>query len=177
MSLEECTLNWAWSLFCFFPVHIECQSVSLVGTIGNDTSFFYEKFPTPPSRLATFEYSVLMPKENNNDYVNLCLYTTEHHVNIEKKCSAKDFGQVKYDKMHEEFSKRRNVCHWRRNELFCHRIRHLQDYESRYFAFSLGFYCKDKPVKSLKGFTFNVTIFSRTNKTSCSDILFRHTWS
>ena len=155
-------------IFCFcFRRDIDCYLHSVVGTIADDTSFFYEKFQTPPSRLATFEYSVLIPLENNDDYVNFYLYTSEHHVNLEKECSVKDFGQVKNDKLHQEFS-RRKACYQRGNQLFCHRVRHIQDYIPRHFAFSLGFYCEDRLVKSLKGFTFNVTIFSQTNETTCS---------
>ena len=46
--------------------------------------------------------------------------------------------------------------------------RPVQDYIPRHFAFSFGFYCKDRSRKSLKGLKYNIIIYSQSNATTCS---------
>ena len=162
------SLKLIFCLYCF-PGIIDCQSVSVFGTITDDTFFYYKKIPASPSKSATFESSVLFRAPNNADYVNLFFYTTDKHVNIDKKCSVKNYGQVKYDDIHIEFSfNRRLACHRKGDQLECHSFRRIQDFIPRNFAFSFGFYCKEKSNKSLKGLSYNITINFQTNDTSCS---------
>ena len=67
-----------------------------------------------------------------------------------------------------KLNSRRGGCSRKENEMFCHSSVPIQDYMPRHYAFSFGFYCTDKTRKSLKGLTYNVTIHSQTNETTCS---------
>ena len=156
-------------LISFFYCFRACQSVSVFGTITNGTSFYYKKIPAPPSKLVTLESSASFQVQNDEDYVNLFFYTTDNHINIEEKCSVKNYGQVKHDDLHLELSvNRRYACHRKKDQLECRIIRRIQDFIPRNFAFSLGFYCNEKSSKSLKGLSYNITVYSQTNETTCS---------
>ena len=144
----------------------DCLANLYSGTITKDTHFFYWKFQTYPSRSASFHYEVSFPVQT--EYVNLFFYTTKDHVNIDKNCSVRDYAQVKYNSMHQEFHRYHKACPDSRNKVICKQSRPIQDYKPRHFAFSFGFYCKDKSSKSLKGLTYNVRIYDQTNETTCS---------
>ena len=106
------------------------------------------------------EYRISFPIQNDGNYVNIYFYTTDDHVNKHEQCSLKTFGQVKNDKMHNELNNRWDCCSRSANEMFCHCSLPIQDYIPRHLAFPFGFYCEDKTTKSLKGLTYNVTVYS-----------------
>ena len=143
-----------------------CDSLSINGTITYDTHFFYRKFPTPPSKLASFEYTVTFPFQLK--YVNLFFYTTKIHVNIEEQCSVRSYDQVMHNSSHQEFRTSHKACPDSYSKVHCKQSRSIQDYIPRHFAFSFGFYCQDKSKKSLKGLKYNVIIYSQSNTTTCS---------
>ena len=145
-----------------------CDSLSINGTITYDTHFFYRKFQTPPSKLASFEYIVTFPFQMK--YVNLFFYTTENHVNIKEQCSVRTYDQVMYKSMHQEFRTSHKACPDSKFNVHCKQSRSIQDYKPRHFAFSFGFYCQDKSRKSLKGLKYNVIIYSQSNTTTCSNM-------
>ena len=143
-----------------------CDSLSINGTITYDTHFFYRKFPTPPSKLASFEYTVTFPFQMK--YVNLFFYSTKTHVNINEQCSVRTYDQVMYKSMHQEFRTNHRACPDSYSNVHCKQSRSIQDYKPRHFAFSFGFYCQDKSRKSLRGLQYNVIIYSQSNTTTCS---------
>ena len=156
-------------LVFIFSYTMTSDCLSLSGTITTDRSFYYEKFQTPPSKFATFEYRISFPLMNDDDYVNLFFYTTENHINIDHNCSVRTYAQVKYDHLHNEFKDHvHKACYRNGNILRCSQSRSIQDYKPRHFAFSFGFYCEHKLSKSLKGLWYNVSVYSQTNETICS---------
>ena len=52
----------------------------------------------------------------------------------------------------------------------CHGKKTIQDYIPRTFAISFGFFCGRAEEKSLKGLTYNISIYDQTNETKCTPI-------
>ena len=46
----------------------------------------------------------------------------------------------------------------------------IQDYKPRYYGFSFGYYCGNLVRPSLRGLSFNFSIFAQSNKTTCKRI-------
>ena len=81
-------------------------TLTVNGEIKDDRPFYYETFDTPPSKSAPLEYTFTFP----GDYVHLHFYTAQDHINIKKKCSFLDYGQVLNYNMHKEFDLESNAC-------------------------------------------------------------------
>ena len=142
-------------------------SVLVSGTIEDNKSFYYQELPTQPSTLATISYSITYPLANS-DYVDFQLYTTSSHVNIDRKCTVRNYGQIYNIKMYHDSRATWNSCRQFGGSVHCERRVTIQDYIPRKFGFSLGFSCKDVTTKSLKGTSFAVDVFSQRNETTCS---------
>ena len=154
-------------LILLFSTWWECvHSILLNGPIVNDISFFHSKLSIQASKSATIEFWITLPK--NFEYVNLYIYTTENHINVDKKCSYLSHGQVANDDLHQELSSERNSCQPGNEGLMCHKKLEIQDYISRDYSFSLEFYCKDRLRKSLKGLQYKIRMYAESNETSCT---------
>ena len=141
-------------------------SVTVTGKITEDRSFYYRKFPAPPSKSAKIEYINTF----SNDYVDLHMYTTEDHINIEKKSSFVDYGQLRNSFMNKQLSQGFTGCRPVNNQTKCGWDDRYQDYIPRNFGFSFGFKCQDVPTKSLRGLSYSLTINYRPNDTKCEPI-------
>ena len=133
-------------------------SVSISGTIEDDISFYYEELSAQPSTLATIAYSIWPGP--GSDHVDVQLYTTSNHVNIQIKCTFRPYSQVYNIGMLEHFQKK--DCNGSNG---CSKVRMIQDYIPRIFSFSLGNGCHRQ--KSLKGTKYKVDVIPQTNETSC----------
>ena len=149
-----------------------CENITVLGTIKQDTSFYYRKLSTYPSRLATVEYSIFYQETFTP---NFDIYTTENHKNIEKKCSSVNYGQVANEDLHWRMrlgTYRFSHCENFKNDSKLRKCRgsaSIQDFIPRNFGFSFGFYC-GHAKSSLKGLKFNISIYDQTNKTKCYPI-------
>ena len=89
--------------------NIATDSATLSDVVTTDTSFYYRRFETFPSKLATLEYSVMfnMTKINRHCDADGCnvtsvldIYTTEYDKNLQTNCSKDGFGQLRNENLH-----------------------------------------------------------------------------
>ena len=144
-------------------------SVSVMGKIDNNTSFYYHELSAYPSVLATIHYRITYPLANS-DYVDFQLYTTSSHVNIGKRCTVRNYAQIYNIYMYDDLRIITNWCKIFGKILECKKTVRIQDYIPRKFGFSLGFSCKDATTKSLNGTTFELDVLFQKNETSCSSV-------
>ena len=162
MMYQYETLRW----ILFWTFYQRMHSLSVSGTIENETAFFYRKIPTEsPSSSATIDYAVTFPR--NLKYVNLGVYTTEDHINLQNRCTCHMYEQLGNKKMQTELDFLRNSCILSHDKLSCNSRIIVWDYRPRKFGFSLGFYCEDT-WKSLKGLTYNITVTTQTIQPTCT---------
>ena len=104
------------------------------------------------------------------------IYTTENHSSINKQCVTVYYGQLRNENMHTPIRPGRyrfTECTSYQNgpKLRCHGKSPIQDYKPRFYGFSFGFNCgRYQRTESLKGLSFNVSIYDETNETTCIQI-------
>ena len=163
---------------CYFWLVIIVQSklaystaTSISGEVLEDVTFIYNTFPGPPSRKVTIEYSVSFYFSRHVDYFILGIYTTPDHVNIQKNCTNRFYGQVRNTAMHQYFGYEHNYCDPGENSTHhCTGNITVQDFIPRNFSFSFGFACYDikyPTALSLKGLVFNITIYRLADSVTC----------
>ena len=157
---------------------IAASSLTFSGIFTKDTPFYYRRFPTFPSKLATLEYSVTFKLTNDHQYCKGCtvildIYTTEDDKNFQKHCSEEDFGQLRNENLRvplrpSQTSHRFTFCKldvMDSDMLHCTGWISIQDYTPRRYGFSLGYVCDVSGKPSLIGLRYNFTITQQSNKT------------
>ena len=153
-------------LIFFWTFYQHILSLSVSGRIENETTFFYRKIPTDsPTSSATIDYAVTFLI--SVEYVNLGVYTTNDHINLQKRCTYHMYEQLGNKKMQTELDYHSNSCNISRDKLSCQSRIMVWDYRPRKFAFSFGFYCEDT-WKSLRGLTYNITVTTETIHPTCT---------
>ena len=83
-----------------------CTRVTISGVVTTDTSFYYRRFQTFPSKLATLDYSVTFnltrikhQRDAKGCNVILDIYTTEYDKNLNTNCSKDGFGQLRNENL------------------------------------------------------------------------------
>ena len=146
---------------------------SITDAIVEDVSFYYRKLSEYPSLLATIEYSIIY--KSSDPCVKLEIYTEENHTNIKNQCSTVDYGQLRNENFHtmlrpERYRFTRCKKYQNGTQIKCHGKTYIQDFIPRYYSFSFGFYCFEVKSTSLKGLSYNISIYEETNETSCIEI-------
>ena len=161
------SLGWIILYLFFVTTRVNCQSVSLIGSVSMETTFYYEEFPTSSSRLAVLDYWLSFPVQTEEDYFNVFLHTTQNHPNLDNRCSVRAFGQVRNVDLHVTCDSDYRACSRIGSKLICNSSITVQDYKPRHFGVSFGFFCHDLSRKSLKGLKYNVTLHSQSNTSTC----------
>ena len=151
-------MQWKWA-------HSIPTSIS--GEISEDLKFIHKTFPGPAAKRATIEYNVRFYYHAWRNYLILGIYTTQDHVNIEKNCTYRSYGQLRNRAMHRTFGP--TYCQPGENSTrHCAGNITVQDFIRRNFSISFGFRCRDvKPTTSLKGLIFNITIYPQREGVTC----------
>ena len=151
-----------------------CQPVSLSGVVSDDVTFIHQTFPVPPSTRAIIEVDLHYQRDVERSYPILGIYTTEDHINIDKKCTETQYGQVWNRDLHPGLTVNRNdsnplICEAdSSNRIYCTGKIIVLDFIPRYFAFSFGHFCSFN--NSLEGLAYNMSIFGQTNETACFEL-------
>ena len=156
--------------------------VTISDTITIDTSFYYRRFETFPSKLATLDYSVTFnltrikhQRDTKGCNVILDIYTTEYDKNLNTNCSNDGFGQLRNENLwtplylrHRPY--RFTTCKPDEKDsdmLHCQGQTTIQDYVPRKYGFSFGYECSFTAKPSLIGLSYNFTISGQANSTQC----------
>ena len=162
--------------------NIVANSLTISDVITEDTSFYYRRFQTFPSQLATLEYSVMfnITRINHQCGIASCtvildIYTTEHDKNFFMNCSLDPFGQLRNENLrtplylrHQPY--RFTICKLDELDpdvLHCEGKTSIQDYKPRHYGFSFSYKCSASVKPSLVGLWYNFTISAQSNKTQC----------
>ena len=126
--------------------------------VTTDTSFYYRRFETFPSKLATVEYSVMFNMtringdcERDRCKVILDIYTTEYDKNLKTNCSNDVFGQLRNENLRTPLRPRYQPYRFTTCQLHdvdsdilhCEGRTAIQDYIPRKYGFSFGYECDD----------------------------------
>ena len=143
-------------------VYIECHSLS--GVVAEDVEFYFGKLSEFPSTVATIKYSVNFTATPTSAIMNI--YTEKGNTNQQKRCVQLYHGQFFNEKLFVVLTQKRSTtCRDNQGVARCKGTIRIQDYIPRNYFISFGYSCS--AVKSLKGLTYNVTIYQR-NETKCS---------
>ena len=95
------------------------------------------------------------------------IYTRQNHVNIHRKCTEIQYGQLANKHLHVTYDRARQICASFRWWYQCRDTITVQDFMSSIFSFSFGYECNSiKPRKeysSLKGLVYNFNITWQTS--------------
>ena len=91
--------------FCILLLQLLQLSVSecthMSGRIMEYNTFFYRKLPVTPSVRTTIEFSVSYQWNSMRyNYPSMDIYTEYPQVNIDKRCSYVNFGQLRNENLH-----------------------------------------------------------------------------
>ena len=154
----------------------------LTGRIRNNPTFYYKEFPTYPSMSATIEYHIkyLVPAQESQCAIcrpNLDIYTTKSDANFFANCSVDSYGQLRNENLHTPLNTRHKEYRFTNctkdhfGILYCFGEIQIQDFKPRKYGFSFGYDCSKpfdgKRKRSLKGLSYNVSIYDQTNVTKC----------
>ena len=166
----------------FLLPNMVSNKVYISDLVTTDTSFYYRRFETFPSKLATLEYSVTFNITKINRYCNgyeciviLDIYTTEYDKNLKTNCSNDGFGQLRNENLRTPLYLRNRPYRFTTcklddkdtNILHCEGRTTIQDYIPRKYGFSFGYECDVSPKPSLFDLSFNFTISEQSNRTQC----------
>ena len=155
-------------------------SLTIYGTIENDTEFYYGELSENPSMLATVEYNITYNYTASliqcpECYPRFEIYTTKDDQSLVTKCSNDIYGQLRNENLHTPLKLRSKPYRFTQCKLdsddtdimHCYGKTTIQDYIPRYYGFSLGFTC-EQPIKgSLRGISYNISLYDETNQTQC----------
>ena len=164
--------------------NIVANNLTISGMINEDTLFYYRRYQTFPSKLATVEYSLTFNITKINNHcrgdqddciVMLDIYTTEHDKNFLMNCSTDPFGQLRNENLRTPLYLRyrpyrfttRKLDELDPDMLHCEGKTFIQDYKPRHYGFSFGYKCSVSVKPSLVGLWYNFTISAQSNKTQC----------
>ena len=151
------------------------HGVHVSGMITENTTFFYRKLPVAPSVRATIEFSVSYNKSLvRNEYPTMAILTTYPKLNIEKKCSFIQFGQLRNEDLLTYLrlrGYRKTSCEMSgADTVNCRGTFTVQDYIPRNFYLTFGFQCDLLRIYSLQGLRYNISFTRpRTNTNGCTD--------
>ena len=165
--------------------HMVRNNVTISDVLTKETSFYYRRFQTFPSQLATVEYSVIFNLtrisylcDGNGCNVILDIYTTEQDINLKTNCSNDSFGQLRNENLRTSLKLRYRPYRFTTCKLddvdsdilYCKGRTVIQDYKPRHYGFSFGYDCDISTKPSLVGLSYNFTISGQSNKTQCFQI-------
>ena len=181
-------------IFLFFTIIKKgATNVTISDHIETDKTFYFHKLSLLSSKLATIDYSVNV---NVTDIGIKCveyktclyldIYTTEDNQNLKTRCVTNIYGQLRNENLHipmrltdmpnlinpgspDKFNK----CKMDDDDssiIFCTGRITIQDYLPRNYGFSFGYDCAYSNKPSLRGLSFNISIFGQTNETICTNI-------
>ena len=168
-------------MFILLP-NVAARSVTISDVVRKDTSFYYRRFETFPSKLATLEYSVMLNITEINHHcdgdgctVLMDFYTTEYDKNLKTNCSNDGFGQLRNENLHTPLRPRDQPYRFTSCKLDdkdsdilqCIGRTTIQDYIPRKYGFSFGYECDISEKPSLAGLSYNFAIFEQSNRTQC----------
>ena len=158
------------------------NKVTMSDVVTTDTSFYYRRFQTFPSKLATFDYSVtfnLTKLKHQRDAkgcnVILDIYTTEYDKNLKTNSSNDSFSQLRNENLRTPLYLRYAPYRFTTCKLddadsdilHCQGGTTVQDYIPRKYGFSFGYKCSFTVKPSLVGLSYNFTISGQSNRTQC----------
>ena len=160
------------------------HKISVSGEVSNNVTFLHKTFPVPPSMRAIIDVNVSYPISSvmmPGNYPILGIYTTKEHVNIEKQCTQKLYGQLLNRELHHGITTEKDhsgkvsrtlSCASNTVKIHCKGRITIQDFIPRKNSFSFGFLCnKMHPLNSLMGLRYHINIYVQTNSTHCSETL------
>ena len=151
------------------------------GVISKDMGFVHKEFPVPPSKRAIIEFGFGYTVFDGSIEPLFMIYTTQDHVNIEKRCFDKPYGQLANQNLYHVLQKETSVsrpmmCDRKRKNDYLYRWRvicngkiTIQDCTPRKFSFSFGHSCSFK-YRSFNDISYGFTIHV-TNETSCYKLI------
>ena len=162
MDVIFCTLFGFLSQFGF------THTSHITGKISENTTFFYRMLAVAPSVRTTIDFNVFYLKKGG--YPVMGIYTEYPAINIEKKCSCTEYGQLRNDNLHpylREGQYRTTTCTLSDNDAVnCTGRVNVQDYIPRNFYLSFGSTCDWKHFSALQGLTCNISFIKQSNDTS-----------
>ena len=153
--------------------HCTISALIFSGTIMENTTFYYKRFPTFASKSATMEYNVTyMQYPLSNFPVKLYIYTTEDHRDLQTKCISSDYGQLKNEDFWIPLNPRlipyrQTKCVEKHKQVHCSGKITIRDYIPRIFGFSVGYECVNRNIFSVQGLEFKFMITNQSNITDC----------
>ena len=161
--------------------------------IETDMIFYFHKLSSLSSKLATIDYSVNVNVTaigikcvEYKTCLYLDIYTTEDNQNLKTRCVTNVYGQFRNENLHipmrlqdmpnlinsgspDKFNKcKMDDDH--SDMISCTGRITIQDYLPRNYGFSFGYDCAYPNKPSLRGLSFNISIFGQSNGTTCSNI-------
>ena len=148
------------------------SALTFSGTINENTTFFYRRFPTFASKLVTMEYNITYKKHLLAYFPILYIYTTEDHNDLQTKCISSDYGQLRNEDFWIPLNPRlipyrQTKCVEKHHEIHCVGKITIRDFIPRTFAFSVGFLCPKTTEASVQGLAFKLQITNQSNTTGC----------
>ena len=148
----------------------------LSGSVSEDVRFVHETFHIQPSKRARIGVDVSFPDRCSFWWIPepvLGIYTTQDHVNIQKRCIERKYGQVGNRDLHpilelDHKMSRTLTCEYANYAFHCAGNITVQDFIPRNFSFAFAFHCVHLHI-TLKGLVYNMSI-SGTNETECLEL-------
>ena len=150
-------------------------STHVSGIISENMTFFYQKLPVAPSVRATIEFNISYSECSMGQmYPSMGIYTEYPNLNIEKRCSYQQYGQLCNEDLHPHLkvgTYRTTTCELSGScTVNCRGRVVVQDYMPRSFSLYFGFSCDWPPIYLLRGLRYNISFTKQTNETSgCTD--------
>ena len=160
-------------LCLFFLQFCTISALIFSGTIMENTTFFYRKFPTFASKLVTMEYNITYKKDLSIYFPMLFFYTTQNHSDLQAQCISSKYGQIRNEDFWIPLNPRlipyrgKTTCFEKYQQVHCFGKITIQDYIPRSFSFSVGFLCRNRTVPSVQGLGFKFMITNLSNTTGC----------
>ena len=152
------------------------HSAHALGTITENTTFFYRKLPVAPSVRATIEFNISYSQQNlGNKYPSMGIFTTYPKLNVDTRCSYQQFGQLRNENLYPHFKLSRRyrttTCELSgADTVICSGRVAVQDYIPRNFYLTFEFDCDRKDVNTLKDLRYNIGFTKQSNDTNrCTD--------
>ena len=179
----HCLMGNADVLYVLFLLpNMVSNKVTISDVVTTDTSFYYRRFQTFPSKQATLEYSVTFnyTKVRHQRCAKGCnvildIYTIEYDKNLKTNCSNDGIGQLRNENLRTPLHLRYHPYRFTTckldgkdsDMLHCEGRTTIQDYIPRTYGFSFGYECHFTAKLSLVGLWYNFTISEQTNYTQC----------
>ena len=129
------------------------------------------KLPVTPSVRSTIEFNISYRQSSMEyKYPIMGIYTEYPKINIGKRCSYVQFGQLRNENLHPVLKVgqyRTTRCELSgADTVNCTGRVNIQDYIPRNFYLTFTFSCYLQPVYSLQGLIYNISFTRQTNHTN-----------